>query len=279
MSSDPRSSEQPTAAPAVAPDAVRSTTGHDPTADLVRLGLVHGAAIFLPVAVVGVLVLPPLLGLLVALVVAVVVTVVRSRGIDERVGRALGARPVAAADHPRYAGLVESVAMGVGVAPPVLHVIDDPGLNALSWGSGTGAASIAVTTGLLDAAERIELEAVVAHVLVDVRDGIVEGPTVATALFGPLAGGPLAGIVATLARTAADDRRVVLADLEGVRATQYPPGAVLALERLRDGDTRVARCPRPLHPLWIDAPAPLGDADPFAVHPPLADRIDLLREL
>lgn len=254
-------------------------TPTDPAADLVRLGVAHAAAIFVPVAVLLLFVLPWWAALLVALVVAVGVTAVRARGLDERVAGQLGARPVTAEDHPRFASLVEAMSMAVGVAPPRLHVIDEPATNAVVWGSGTRRASIAATTGLLDAVDRIELEAVVAHLLSGVRDGAVEAHTVTTALFGPLAGGPLRPVLARLTGATDDDRRIVLADLDGVRATQYPPGAVAALQRLASGSTFVTRSPAPMQPLWLAAPVEPAADDPFAVHPPLADRIDLLREV
>jgi len=255
------------------------STTHDPTAALVRLGALHAALVAVPVLVVGLLVLPWWLALLAAVLVGLVVTAVRGRDIDRRVADALGARPVADRDVPRLAGVVESMSMATGVTPPRLHVIDDPARNAVAWGSGAGPASLAVTSGFLEAAERIELEAVVAHLLVDVRDGLVEAPTVATALFGSLAGGPLGGAVATLVRSGIDERRIVVTDMEAARATQYPPGAVAALARIRAGASGVARSPRPLQALWYAAPGEAPDDDPFAAHPPLLDRIDLLREL
>lgn len=255
------------------------STAREPSTDLLRVAAVHAALVAVPVLVVGVLVLPIWAAALLALVVAVAVTVVRCRDIDSRVGAALGARSVDHTAVPRLAGVVDSTSMALGVGAPRLHLIDDTARNAVAWGSGIGPASIAVTTGLLDAAERIELEGVVAHLLADVRDGMVEAPTVTTALFGGLAGGPLSGLVASLARAGEVDRRVVVADLAAARATQYPPGAVAALERVREGSSGVDRSPRPLQSLWFAAPSEPADGDPFAAHPPLADRIDLLREL
>lgn len=254
-------------------------TPREPNADLLRIAAVHAALVTVPVLVVGLLVSSLWLAVVVAIAVAVAVTALRCRDIDARVGAALGARPVTAGEVPRLAGVVDSTSMAVGVAPPRLHVIDDPGCNAVTWGSGPGPASIAVTSGLLATVERIELEGLVAHLLADVRDGLVEAPTVATALFGRLADGPLSGLVAALARAGEDERRIVVADMSAARATQYPPGAVAALERVRDCDTAVARSPRPLQALWYAAPCEPAPGDRFAAHPPVADRIDLLREL
>lgn len=275
----PRSS-RPTG-PSYTPEVTTATTttAHDPTGDLVRIGLLHAALVAAPVLVLLVLLVPAGLAVAVAVVVAAAVTVVRARRTDERIAAAVGARPVAEAAVPRLASAVEHVAMAVGVSPPRLHVVDDTARNAVVWGSGRGPASLAVTSGLLDAAEPIELEAVVAHLLTDVRDGLVEAPTVATAMLGPLAAGPLAGVVARLAEAGADDRRIVLADLEGAKATRYPPGVVAALEHVRGGSSHVARSPKPLQALWFAAPADADRDGPFHAHPPVADRIDLLREL
>lgn len=259
--------------------ATDPSSAREPAADLIRVAVVHAVLVTVPVLILGLLVLPIWLAPILALVVGVLVTALRCRDIDGKVGRALGARPVEVTDLPRLAGVVDSTSMALGVPVPRLHVIDDAACNAVAWGSGTGPASIAVTTGLLDSVERIELEGVVAHLLADVRDHVVEAPTVTTALFGGLAGGPLSGLVASLARAGEDERRVVIADMAAARATQYPPGAVAALERVRTASTSVTRSPRPLQSLWFAAPSEPADGDPFAAHPPLADRIDLLREL
>ena len=166
------------------------TTAREPATDLLRIAAVHAALVAVPLLVVGVLLLPVWAAVLLALVVGIAVTALRCRGIDQRVADALGARVVEPHSLPRLAGVVESTSMALGVGTPILHVIDDTARNAVTWGSGPGPASIALTTGMLEAAERIELEGVVAHLLADVRDGMVEAPTVTTALFGGLAGGP-----------------------------------------------------------------------------------------
>ena len=167
--------------------------------------------------------------------------------------------------------------MAVGVAVPSLHVIDSPSRNAITWGDGSGPMSTALTTGLLDAVDRVELEAVVGRQLTAARDSSVEVVTVASALFGPLARGPLEELVASIVHRTVDDRGVVLADIEGARATGYPPGLVAALERVRAGSSVIDGLPPPLSALCFAAPGERGGR--FDVHPPIEDRIDLLREI
>lgn len=257
--------------------AVPATESRSTDAALVRLVALHGAACFVPAVLVLALVTRNVLAaVLVALVVAAAATAWRLRGIDERLARSLGARPLTADESPRLHNLAENIAMATGVGTPALHVIDDPAHNAVVWGSGNGPVSFAITTGLLDAAERVELEAILAYHLSMARDGI-EVLSVAAGLFGSWARGPLAGPVASFVHSTVDERRIVLADIEGAQATCYPPGLERALELLVEGGTEPALAPPALAPLFFATP--VAADSPFAVHPPVADRIDLVREL
>lgn len=246
-------------------------------AAIVQLVSLHALVVAVPaVLVLGLVGLPILVAFLLALVLAGGLTFWRLRGSDERIARRLGARPIRPGDHPRLASLVANVSMACGVAPPRLLLIESASRNAVVWGAGNGPVSLAVTRGLLEASDRISLEAVLAYELSVAGDG-VSVVTIASSLFGPLAKGPLEGPVASLAHATVDERRVVKADLESVRATRYPPGLVAALELLVDEPTTVAGAPPALSPLFL-AP-PVDTAGPFAVHPPVLDRIDLIREL
>ena len=270
------------------PDAplsdIRVSTARDTAPDLARVVALHVAVVAVPVLVVVLILVSllagPVVGVLVAVVVALLagvgITAVRLREADERIRAAIGARPAAAQDHPRLHGLAENVAMAVGVGVPRLFVIDTPARNAVTWGDGRAPACAAFTTGLLDAVDRVQLEALLGRQLVVTRDGSVDVLTVAAALFDRLPGF-LDGPVASLVHRAIDDRAVVGADLEGVRATCYPPGVVAALEVVRAGDTALPGVPRALSGACLASPH-LGEG-PFGVHPPLADRIDLLREI
>lgn len=260
-----------------------TASSRDALPEVVRLSAIHTAVVALPLFLVALAVGLGVLSVVIALVIALAVTVVRFRGIDRRIGESVGAQPITASDAPRLESLAESVSMSVGVPVPHLHTVDSDGLNALVWSCGDGAPCVAFTTGLLEQAERIELEALFGRLLTPVRDGDVEATTVAVGLFGSFARAPFNGGVAAVVRSTVDERRAVLADIAGARSTCYPPGLVAALERLRSGSTVVDGAPRATAPLFLASPFGEGavdDADaPYAVHPPIADRIDLLREL
>jgi heat shock protein HtpX len=231
----------------------------------------------IPVLFVAIFLVPVFVAVVLAVVVGAAVTMLRVRGVDARLASAMGAQPLADGARPRLESVTESVAMAVGVSPPELYVIDSPSLNAVAWGGGSGPARCAFTTGLLDSMDRVQLEAVVGHQLAVVRNGGLGVVTVGTALLGPIAKGPLEAAVASFVHRTVRARSVVVADLEGARATRYPPGLVAALERVRDGSTDVPAVPPTLSVLCFAAPD--DRPGPFLVHPPIEDRIDLLREI
>lgn len=255
---------------------VRTSTERD-TSGVVTFVAVHAAVVAVVVLLVAALVVPVLAAVLLAVVVGAAVTALRLRGIDDRIASAIGARALDPGDRPRLESVAESVAMAVGIPLPALLVIDDPARNAVVWGAGAGPVRCAFTVGLLDAVDRVQLEAVVGHQFALARDGCPERVTVGAALFGVVAKGPLEGPIASAVHRTVPDRSVVFADLEGVRATRYPPGLVAALATVRAGSTHVPALPAALSVLCFAAPD--GAPGPFSVHPPVEDRIDLLREI
>ena len=176
---------------------VRAATERDTTSEVVRLLALHAVVIALVVLVVAVLLLPVPVAILVAVAAGVGATALRLRGVDARLGAAMAARPVAEGERARLENVTESVAMAVGVAPPLLYVIDSPSGNAVAWGTGRGPAHCAYTTGLLDSMDRVQLEAVVGHQLAVVHGGGLDVVTIGHALLGPVAKGPLEAVVSS----------------------------------------------------------------------------------
>lgn len=208
----------------------------------------------------------PLIGLVVGVAVgAGVVALAVTRADRVALARA-GAVPADPAAHPRYHNVVEGLCVAAGVTKPELYVIEDDALNALSVGREARAASLAVTTGLLDALTRIELEGVLAHELSHVRRLDILPSTIAVTLVGLLAPGLIPRVLG--------DRREALADVTGVSLTRYPPGLISALEKVRDDPAAPRSSDRAIAHLWIEAPAEQTDH-----HPPLDERIQALREL
>ena len=232
---------------------------------------------------------------LAGLAVAVVVAAVASFGAwwkSDAIALALShARPAGEAEHPRLHNLVEGLCIAGGLPKPRLYVVPDGAPNAFATGRNPRHAAIAVTTGLLETLNRVELEGVLAHELSHVKNydtlvstlavtlvGVVtvlsdlavramrwgglghrsdrrggSGPAAILGLFGIVlvVAAPLVG---RLMQFTVSRRRELLADVSGVALTRYPPGLIAALEKLRDNKTVVHSGSRATAHLWIESP-------------------------
>jgi heat shock protein HtpX len=199
------------------------------------------------------------------------------------------AKPADETEYRRYHNLVEGLCIAAGLPKPRLYVVQDEAPNAFATGRDPKHAAVAVTTGLLQKMNRIELVAVLAHELSHVKNYDILVSTLAVTMVGAVAllsdigirsmwfgGGRrnndnnngagafimiialvflvLAPIAAKLMQLAVSRRRETLADFSGVEMTRYPPGMVAALEKLRDDQTVVASGSRATAHLWIEQP-------------------------
>jgi heat shock protein HtpX len=233
------------------------------------------------------------------------------------------AKPADPQQYQRLHNLVEGLCIAAGLPKPRVFIVEDPAPNAFATGRNPKHAAIAVTTGLLEKLNRVELEGVIAHELSHVRNYDILVSTLAVTLVGSIAlltnigmrmmwwnggrvnregdrgGGvnPLAilglvllifaPIMGKLMQAAVSRRRETLADVSACQMTRYPPGLISALEKLRDDTTVTHSATTATAHLWIEQPmSGVGDAGKFGrlnrmfdTHPPLEERIALLREL
>ena len=181
----------------------------------------------------------------------------------------------------RLTNMVQSLALTVGVAEPEAFVLDSEAVNALIV-SRNGVATLFVTRGLDERVEPVELEAVVAELLIRQRSGDAEAATIGAALYGLPLLGPLSAFtirptsVVGLGRLLADERDLV-ADQQAVALTRYPPALHGALVKVKDRPRRPADVGDQFDLLWLVDPDP---ATAFgATRSPLDLRIDVLAEL
>jgi len=186
-------------------------------------------------------------------------------GGERRVLAAIGGRDADPVADARLLNLVEGLSIGAGLRQPRLRVLDSPGLNAMAAGTRPGRGIVGVTSGLLSQLNRIELEAVLAEELIQIRRNETLPATVLAATFGL---GRAAGLPGD---------RDAGADQAAVALTRYPPALAAALEKLEAEGAQVAGQPGYMTHLWL--------ADPNAPSAPgrgrlaLRDRIEALREL
>ncbi len=233
------------------------------------------------------------------------------------------AKPADPQQYQRLHNLVEGLCIASGLPKPRVYIVEDPAPNAFATGRDPKHAAIAVTTGLLEKLNRVELEGVVAHELSHIRNYDILVSTLAVTLVGSVAllsnlairlmwwnGGRsrrsgdrgdsgnvlaifgfilliFAPIIAKAMQAAVSRKRETLADVSACQMTRYPPGLISALEKLRDDTTVTHSATTATAHLWIEQPmSGVGDQGKlgwfnklFDTHPPLEERIALLREM
>lgn len=245
----------------------------------VAIGMIVGA-------LVGGGVLPTVVAFVIA-AIAAGVSYWKSDRIALRVSRAIPADP---ATYQRLHNLVEGLCIAGGLPKPGVYIIEDPAPNAFATGRNPQHAAIAVTTGLLEKMNRVELEGVIAHELSHIRNYDILVSTIAVVLVGTVAivtdlsirmmwwnGGrvsrdgdrqngsnPLAivgiillvvaPIVAKAMQAALSRRRETLADTSACQMTRYPPGLISALEKLKADTTTTHSASMATAHLWIEQP-------------------------
>lgn len=257
-------------------------------------------------------------GLGLAAVVATVMSLVSYYSGDKIVLAISRAREVTPQQEPRLHNLVEGLCIAAGMPKPKVHVVPDDAPNAFATGRDPEHGSIAVTTGLLQKMNRVELEGVVAHELSHVKNRDTLVLVITATLVGIIAliadwtlrsffwgrhGGSrdregaaafaiiglifaiLMPVVAAAMQAAISRRRESLADVTAVSLTRYPPGLIAALGKLRDDRTVVRTASRATAALWIESPLQRGAGIAgrwnrlFDSHPPLDERIKTLEDL
>lgn len=230
---------------------------------------------------------------------------------DKLVLTMTGAKLIQESDNPRLFALVQEVCIASGLPMPKVAIVEDPAPNAFATGRNPEHGLIAFTTGILDAMDRDELQGVIAHEMAHVgnRDTLVSAVAATTA--GAIAilsdflmrmmwfGGRrdrehnnplalvfslliliLAPIAAMLLKSAISRRREALADATAVQFTRNPAGLRKALEVLQSDSTVVSHASNAVAHFYIESPLDSQRVSKlFATHPPLSERIAILKAM
>ncbi len=97
------------------------------------------------------------------------------------------ARPADPQEYKRLYNLVEGLTIAAGLPMPRIYVVDDVAPNAFATGRNPKHAAIAVTTGLLEKMNRVELEGVLAHELSHIKNYDILVSTLAVTMVGAIA--------------------------------------------------------------------------------------------
>ena len=225
-----------------------------------------------------------------------------------------GAQPVSREQTPRLYEVMERLAAKAQLPMPKLYMIPQPAPNAFATGRNPSHASVAVTAGLMELMNDDELEGVIAHELSHVRNYDILITSVAATLAGAITwiasmgrwamifggyggsrdndrgGGGLAAllmlivapIAALLIQLGISRQREFAADASGARMVGHPNGLISALEKLGAYNRRIPMdVPPTTASLFIVAPLTAGQvfSGLFSTHPPLTERIAVLRNM
>ncbi len=228
-------------------------------------------------------------GIVIVAVIVIVSSTVSYFNSDKAALAISRAKPADPHQYARLYNLIEGLCIASGLPKPRLYIIEDEAPNAFATGRNPKHAAIAVTTGLLEKMNRVELEAVLAHELSHIRNYDILVMTLTVTMVGIIAllsdfflrfmffgGGrddddnnnPLAfvfmivgfillifaPIIAYVMQSAVSRRREFLADASGVQLTRYPPGLISALEKLKGDTTVIHSASKATAHLWIEEP-------------------------
>ncbi len=234
-------------------------------------------------------------GLVIALVIAAALSVGSYLYGDRIVLASTRAKEVSKEDAPRLHNIIEGLAIAAGTPKPRVWIVPESAPNAFATGRDPEHSHVAVTQGLLDTMNRVELEGVIGHEMAHIQDRDILVGTVVATLVGAAVllseffmrmwwwggfrgrrgndsgGGAasavifavgfllmiLAPIFGQLIRLAVSRNREFLADAQGAMLTRYPPGLIAALKKLQTAPTAMRSANNATAHLWLNQPSRL----------------------
>ena len=176
-------------------------------------------------------------GLVVAGVLALIGVAFSLRAGDKLVLAVAGARRADPVAHAQLVNLVSALAIGSGLPMPAVYVVDDPSPNAFATGIRPERASVTVTTGLLAAMDREELEGVLGHEMSHIRNYDTRLLLVVATLIG------MAGLLASIVWRSAFFVRGRGRDSGQITLIVLAAGLLLAVVAFLVGPIIRRRCP------------------------------------
>jgi heat shock protein HtpX len=232
-------------------------------------------------------------GGVIALIIAALLSIGSYRYGDRIVLASARAKEVSKEEEPRLHNIIEGLSIAAGIPKPRVYVVPEAAPNAFATGRDPEHASVAVTKGLLQMMDRVELEGVIAHELSHVVDRDILVGTIVATLVGAVVllseffmrswwwggfrgrrgndsggGGAealifalgfvlviLAPIAGQIIKFAVSREREYLADAQGAMLTRYPPGLAAALRKIAAAPHAMRSANNATAHLWLDQPS------------------------
>ncbi len=214
------------------------------------------------------------------------------------------AREISEAEAPDLHQLVANLAARAGIPKPRIYIVDNQTPNAFATGRNPEHAAVAVTTGIMQALNREELEGVLGHELAHIKNRDILISSIAAVMAGAISylatmaqwamifgggrnneegGNPIATLVmmivaplaASLIQMAISRSREYIADAAGARICGHPKALASALQKLADYNQQRPMDVNPASAqMYIVNPLSGGSlAGLFSTHPPMEERI------
>ena len=230
-----------------------------------------------------------------------------------------GARQITRENARDLYNLVENLCIASGLPVPKIYLIDDPSPNAFATGRDPQHSSIALTSGIIQKLEKVELEGVVAHELSHIKNYDIRLASIVVIFVGIItllsnwflririswfSGGRrrkegeaqiglilfliglllavFSPLIARLIQFALSRKREFLADASAALLTRYPEGLARALEKISQDPTPLRRINNATAHLYISDPIKKRIswlARLYSTHPPIEERIKVLRKM
>lgn len=230
------------------------------------------------------------------------------------IGAISGAKGLSRSDNPRLYRMLENLCISRGMTVPKLAIIDSEALNAFASGVNDKQFTVTVTTGLLQALDDAEIEAVLAHELTHIRNGDVKLMVIAIVIAGVISlvgeimfrsvgrvrissgnssgndrkGSGVAVLIgvaviavswflAVVVRLSLSRSREYLADAGAVELTKNPDAMISALLKI-SGRADIEGVPSGVMDMCFEND-PDDFADMFSTHPSVTKRVQALVEM
>lgn len=237
------------------------------------------------VTVIGALFGYPIHAALLGAVASVIFVRSIGRSAEEAVLATMATKDASPTEHARVINVVDGLCVVSGDHRPTLRVVDGGYPMAMAAADPDSAGTIVVSTGFCAEMDRVEVEAVMAHLLWRIRTGEIALTTFALALVRWMSRLGLGSAARAMTSRALDERVMLWADIAACQATRYPPALVSALEKTANSTEKFSDMSAA--PLWFASPEMTGDdaaaGKPFSslgvVHPSLSERIAVLKEI
>jgi len=249
-------------------------------------------------------------GMMFALVLAAVMNLGSYFFSDKLAIAMSGAKPVAREQAPRLYQIVERLAAKANIPVPKIYFMPTDSPNAFATGRNPSHASVAVTRGILEICDDVEIEGVLAHELGHVKNRDILISAVVATLAGAITmvarmvfyaemfglgggrsdsrrGGVFSGLAmmivaplaAVLIQLAISRSREYQADATAASITGNPQGLARALDKIDKWSKRVPMQASPsMAHMFIIQPLTAGAlfSSLFSTHPPIRKRIERL---